>query len=139
MPKYVIRQRTLMYVDWFYEVEAENAEAMAIRVIDEGLGDNVGFVIRDCEPTFDVTSSVITSEDFDYQHRTVEGLKIEQIRRLYEAARVLLTNIFDSSAYGPSDVSSEEEENYIQDDDGDYWFMDVWELNEAVNTIELPE
>lgn len=56
--------------------------------------------------------------------------------RLLAAASVTLTNIMDAGEYGPKDVDPSDIEKFYKDAEGDLWYPDVWELNEAVNEME---
>lgn len=56
--------------------------------------------------------------------------EVDPIVRLVSAVEDLLQNMIDVGDYGPE--TDETGESYPHDEDGDPWFHDVWELNEAL-------
>ena len=52
---------------------------------------------------------------------------------LFEAADEVLCNLVDSGLYGPGACDVDPDGDLPQDEDGDYWWHDTWNLREALN------
>ena len=71
MAKRIVKQTTLTYTHWFYEVDADT-DVKAIEAVDEGM-EAVGVYIGDISILSDTESSVVKEEDFMYVNRHPVG------------------------------------------------------------------
>ena len=53
----------------------------------------------------------------------------EKVKRLIEAADVLLTNIYDAEEHTPQSPDVQEYNDFPRDEDGEIVYPDVWELH----------
>ena len=54
---------------------------------------------------------------------------------LYKETDILITNLVDAGEFGPEE-EPEEAERYVVDEEGDYWYTDVYSVREKLLAIE---
>ncbi len=62
-----------------------------------------------------------------------ESCKTDKVRALFNAAQGVLGNLADADAIGPDDPDPDVD--WPTDGDGNPWFHDLWDLNEALKAI----
>lgn len=69
MPKYIVEETQLCYVDWFYKVEADDEQTAKDQVSD---GDHspIGHFVGDASSFASPTTQIITDKNFGFQHKS---------------------------------------------------------------------
>lgn len=67
MAKFILKQTQLCYVDWFYEIEADDEESAMDKFYDGEHDDSVGLYVGDSS---DMPTSHITTESYNEHSET---------------------------------------------------------------------
>jgi hypothetical protein len=55
---------------------------------------------------------------------------------LYKETDILVTNLIDAGEFGPQEDPADDDNRYVVDEEGDYWYTDVYSVREKLLDIE---